>query len=185
MKSTYLYISASLVCVFLLASCAGLSTKLDAPMKTSIQGKRVVVFPFQDPWYKELRIQGIGGPFASVFANKLRVTGVSAELPKSKDFSSLYTVEIEKACKYAAGEGYDMLIIGTVTEWIDGATNWSGKVDVAALSVSVYNSTTCELLGSASGREKGTWFTFVNAPTMRFFDSLSGKIVAVLLERGN
>jgi hypothetical protein len=177
-------VSASLVYVFLLTNCAGLSAKLDAPMKTSIQGKRVVVFPFQDPWYKGLQIQGIGEPFASVFANKLRVAGVSAGLPKSKDFSSQYKIEIGKACKYAASEGYELLVIGTVTEWIDGATNWSGKVDVAALSVSIYSSTICELLGSASGMEKGTWFTFVNAPTMRFFDSLSGKIVAVLLEQG-
>ena len=77
-----------------------------------------------------------------------------------------------------------MFITGTVTEWIDGATQWSGTVDVAALSVDVYNTPNCELSGSVSGKQNGQWFTFVNAPTTRFFEPLSEEIVTTLLDQG-
>ncbi len=182
MKLTFFRIIALLVYVLLLVNCAGLEAKLDAPKKSSIQGNRIVVFPFYDPFYKGRQIQGIGEPFASVFVNKLLASGVSAELSKSKEFSSLNMIDIEKACRYAADNGYTMLITGVVTEWIDGATQWSGTVDVAALSVKVYNSKTCELSGSASGKEKGTWVTFVNEPTTRFYEPLSESIVDALLK---
>jgi hypothetical protein len=181
MISKSLFIGFLLVCMLFVVSCAGLDVKLDTPKKSSVQGNRVIVFPFYDPFYKGRQIQGVGEPFATVFTNKLLAAGVLAELPKSREFSSLNMVDIEKACRYAADNGYSMLITGVVTEWIDGATNWSGTVDVAALSVKVYTSKTCELSASASGRENGTWFTFVNAPTTRFFEPLSQSIVNVLL----
>jgi hypothetical protein len=182
MRSTLLRIVALLCYVFFLSGCAGLEAKLDTPKKLSVQGNRVIVFPFYDPFYQGRQIQGVGEPFATVFTNELLAAGVSAELPKSREFSSLNMVDIEKACRYAADNGYTMLITGVVTEWIDGATNWSGTVDVAALSVKAYGSKTCELSASASGREKGTWFTFVNAPTTRFFEPLSQSIVNALLK---
>jgi hypothetical protein len=182
MRSTLLRIVALLGYVFFLSSCAGLDVKLDTPKKSSVQGNRVIVFPFYDPFYKGRQIQGVGEPFATVFTNKLLAAGVSAELPKSREFSSLNMVDVKNACRYAADNGYTMLITGVVTEWIDGATNWSGTVDVAALSVKMYSSKSCELSASASGRENGTWFTFVNGPTTRFFEPLSQSIVNALLK---
>jgi len=177
-----LFIGFLLVCMLFVVSCAGLDVKLDTPKKSSVQGNRVVVFPFYDPFYKGRQIQGVGDPFASVFTNKLLGAGVSADLRKSREFSSLNMVDIEKACGYAADNGFTMLITGVVTEWIAGATNWSGTVDVAALSLKVYNSRTCGLSASASGRQNGTWFTFVNEPTTRFFETLSESIVNALLK---
>jgi len=182
MRSMLLRIVALWGYVFFLSSCAGLDVKLDTPKKSSIKGNRVIIFPFYDPFYKGRQIQGVGEPFATVFTNKLLSAGVSAELSKSRGFSSLNMVDIDKACRYAADNGYTMLITGVVTEWTDGATNWSGTVDVAALSVKAYSSKTCELSGSASGRENGTWFTFVNAPTTRFYETLSKSIVDALLK---
>jgi len=126
MRSTLLRIVALLGYVFFLPSCAGLDVELDIPKKSSVQENRVIVFPFYDPFYKGRQIQGVGEPFATVFTNKLLAAGVSAELPKSWEFSSLNMVDIEKACRYAADNGYTVLITGVVTEWIDGATNWSG-----------------------------------------------------------
>jgi len=181
-KSNMIFIGLLFFCMLFLVSCAGLDAKRDAPMKSSLQGNRIVVFPFYDPFYKGRQIQGVGEPFASAFVNKLLAAGVSAELSKSREFSSLNMVDIEKACSYAAGNGYNMLIMGIVTEWIDGVTQWSGIVDVAALSVKVYRSNTCELSGSASGRQNGTWWTLVNEPTTRFYEPLSEKIVEVLLK---
>ncbi|MBI5048128.1 MAG: DUF4823 domain-containing protein [Deltaproteobacteria bacterium] len=182
MRSTLLYIVTLLGYMFFLSSCAGLNVKLDTPEKSSVRGNRVMVFPFYDPFYKGHQVQGVGEPFATVFTNKLLAAGNSAELPKSREFSSLNMVDVEKACRYAADNGYAMLITGIITEWIDGATNWSGTVDVAAITVKVYLSNTCELSGSASGRQNGRWFTFVNAPTTRFFEPLSKEIVEVLLK---
>jgi len=181
-KFIMIFIGFLSVCMLFVVSCAGLDAKRDAPMKSSIQGNRIVVFPFYDPYYKGRQIQGVGEPFASAFVNKLRAAGVSAELSKSGEFSSPNRVDIKKACSYAAGNGYNMLITGIVTEWIDGVTQWSGTVDVAALSVEVYRSDTCELSGSASGRQNGTWWTLSNAPTTRFYEPLSEKIVEVLLK---
>ena len=126
MKLTIFRIIALFVCVLFIAGCAGLEAKLDTPKKSSLQGNRIIVFPFYDPFYKGRQIQGVGEPFATVFTNKLLAAGVSAELPKSWEFSSLNMVDIEKACRYAADNGYTVLITGVVTEWIDGATNWSG-----------------------------------------------------------
>ncbi len=177
-----IFVGFLFVCMLFVVSCAGLDAKRDVPMKSSIQGNRIVVFPFYDPYYKGRQIQGVGGPFASAFVNKLHAAGVSAELSKSGEFSSPNRVDIKKACSYAAVNRYNMLITGIVTEWIDGVTQWSGIVDVAALSVEVYRSDTCEMSGSASGRQNGTWWTLSNAPTTRFYESLSEKIVEVLLK---
>ncbi|MGA1841453.1 MAG: hypothetical protein ACMUIU_12585 [bacterium] len=185
MKKSILNLSA--VCFFavILVSCAGLKTDISSPMRSSINNnKRIVVFPFEDPLYKGNRINNIGGPFATIFINKLQSAGISAELVQSNDFSSSNKIDLKKACNYAANNGYDMFITGTVTEWIDGATQWSGTVDVAALSVDVYNTLNCELSGSVSGKQNGQWFTFVNAPTTRFFEPLSEEIITTMLNQG-
>lgn len=169
--------------MFLIYGCAGLNTNLNNPMKSTLVGKRVVVFPFQDPYYNGRQIQGVGLPFATVFVNKLQTAGVLSDITKSNDFLTTVSIDIKKACNYALNNGYSMLITGTVTEWIDGATQWSGTVDVAALSVNVYSSDICELFGSASGRQNGRWFTFVNAPTTRFFEPLSEAVITSLLKQ--
>lgn len=182
MKSLILKVSLALVSALVLISCASLDTNVASQKKLSIHGKQVLVFPFQNPYYKGQQIQGIGEAFTLKFIEKLQAAGVLAEFPKSGDFSSLNAIDIEKACEYTSANGYDMLITGTVTEWLDGATQWSGTVDVAALSVSVYSSMNCELSESASGRQTGTIWTFVNSPTTRFIESLSEKTVADLLK---
>jgi hypothetical protein len=152
-------------------------------MKSSIEGKRVAVFPFKEPYYKGRQLNGIGTPFSEIFVAKLQSRGISSKLITNNDFRSTDTFDVEKACKYASDNNLDMIITGTVTEWIDGATQWSGTVDVAALSINIYESKTCNIVGSASGRENGRWFTFVNAPTTRFYDPLSETIISKLLNR--
>jgi hypothetical protein len=160
-----------------------INTNLDSPTKSQLEGKRVVVFPFQDPYYKGRQIEGVGSPFASVFVTKLQAAGVLADVARSELFSPSAPIQLDSACKYASDNKYDAFLVGTVTEWIDGATQWSGIVDVAALTVNVYDSTNCKFVGSASGRQNGQWMTFVNSPTTRFFDPLSASIAATLLNR--
>jgi hypothetical protein len=173
-----------LFCTLLIFGCAGLNTNLNSPMKSTLIGKRVVVFPFQDPYYRGHQIHGVGSPFATVFVSKLQSAGVLSDLTKGNDFLTTVPIDSKRACTYALNNGYNMLVTGTVTEWVDGATQWSGTVDVAALTVNVLSSDTCEIVGSASGRQNGRWFTFVNAPTTRFFEPLSDSIVSSLLGLG-
>lgn len=181
MKWKFLKFSGVLFCVILVFACASLNVNLNSPLESSLHGKRVLVIPFQEPYYKGKQLQGIGSPFAAIFVNKLLATGISSNLVKVNTFPSTAEIEIEKACKYATDNGYDMLITGIITEWVDGATQWSGTVDVAALSVNVYASEGCKLIGSASGKQTGTLFTFINAPATRFFEPLSETIIATLL----
>jgi uncharacterized protein DUF4823 len=168
----------------LLVGCAALNANLSTPVKVPLEGKRVVVFPFPDPFYRGRQIHGVGVPFSTVIVAKLQAAGVLAEtsgnpLPPSGD-----SIDLTQACQYATEHDYDAFLTGVITEWIDGAARWSGTVDVAALSVTVYRSTTCESVGSASGRQKGQWFTLDDAPTTRFFESLSEAIVDALLNKG-
>ncbi len=183
MNWQFIKIIGAIFCALFIFNCAGLTANLNSPMESSFDGKRVIVFPFQDPFYKGRQIQGVGGPFASVFVNKLRANGIKSDLAKSSLFPSTVEIELDKACKYAIEHNYDLFALGIITEWLDGATQWSGTVDVAALSVNLYTSADCEFTGSASGKQNGTWFTFVDAPTTRFFEPLSERIVATLLGR--
>jgi len=183
MRQQPLKLGAILFSMLLICGCASLNTNINHPIKSGLVGKRVVVFPFQDPYYKGRQIHGVGLPFATVFVNKLQAVGVLSDITKNNDFLTTVPMDIKKACNYAFNNGYNMLITGTVTEWVDGATQWSGTVDVAALTVNVYSSDTCEIVGSASGRQNGRWFTFVNAPTTRFFEPLTDSIIASLLGR--
>ena len=185
MNRQILKMAGVLLCTIFLLSCAALNANLNSPMKLSFSEKRILVFPFQDPYYKGRQIQGVGGPFSSVFITKLRAAGISSDLAKSSSFPSATELEMDKACKYASDNGYDMFIAGVITEWLDGATQWSGTVDVAALTVNVYATTGCEFVGSASGKQNGRWFTFVDAPTTRFFEPLSETVVATLLGQVN
>jgi len=66
--------------VLLFSGCAVINTNLDSPTKSQLEGKRVVVFPFQDPYYKGRQIEGVGIPFASVFVTKLQAAGVLADV---------------------------------------------------------------------------------------------------------
>ena len=87
-----------------------------------------------------------------------------------------------QACKYAKQEGADVAIIGMVNEWIDGASNWSGKIDVVSVSVFAYDPENCSLITSASGREQGRWFTFINAPATRFYKTLAKDLTTAMFE---
>ena len=182
MRSSTSLIIALLICVLCMAGCSVADIRVDSQKKASLDGNRIVVLPFYDPCYKGQQLIGIGRPFAAVFTNKLRAAGMQASVSTDNEFSSVSIPAIQEACRYAAVNGYTMFITGAVTEWIDGATSWSGKVDVAAISVKVYNTKTCEMARSASGREQGTWFTLLDQPTTRFYEPLSEAMVDGLMK---
>ncbi len=175
-------VRAGLVCLTMLlaAGCAHLSTMATGPTQMPLDGKRVAVFPFPDPYYYTRQISGIGAEFTRVFMTKLQAAGVIAE--SAAPAQPLSSNDVVAACRYARDGGYDAFLTGTITEWIDGATQWSGKVDVASLTVNLYRSDTCAFAGSASGRQNGQWFTFVNAPTTRFIVPLSEAVVGTIVK---
>ena len=172
-----------LIGVMLFAGCATSNANLNNPMKLSIEGKRVAVFPFMDPHYGGRQLSGVGTPFAVIFVTKLQSEGITSKLITSGDFKSSGPIDVEKACKYASENSFDLVITGTVTEWIDGATQWSGTVDVAALYVNVYQAKECKFEGFASEREVGRWLTFTNEPTTRFYGPLSEAIIYKMLNK--
>ncbi|KKO19002.1 MAG: hypothetical protein BROFUL_02296 [Candidatus Brocadia fulgida] len=91
-------------------------------------------------------------------------------------------VKVDDACAYARQKGAAIAVIGVVTEWLDGATQWSGTVDVASVIVNAYDTENCKLISTASGRQNGQRFTFVNAPATRFMRPLSQEVVKSLFE---
>jgi len=118
-----------------------------------------------------------------VFTKKLRAAGLQAEFQNCDDFSPASATDIGMACRFASDNGYAMFATGTVTEWVDGATSWSGKVDVASVTVRLYSTETCQVLRAVSGRQQGAWFTLVDEPTTRFYEPLSESLVTGLLKR--
>ena len=124
----------------------------------------------------------MGSSFSSVFVNQIIATNRNCKLVANDQFSEAESVDITMACEYARKEGADVVITGIVNEWIDGATQWSGKVDVVSVTAFAYCTETCQLITSATGREQGRWFTFVNAPATRFYKTLSQDLVAAMFD---
>lgn len=166
----------------LLQGCASLYYDLDKGSKISKSEKKIMVFPFRNPYYKGRQIEGIGQSFAAIFVSEIQSTGRTCEMAMSGDFTESASIDVIDACNYARQHGSDIAIIGIVTEWLDGATQWSGKVDVAAVIVHAYDSQNHKLISSASGRQSGQWFTFVNAPTTRFMRPLSQMVAKSLFQ---
>ena len=163
-------------------SCAARQATLDRNERISKAQRNILVFPFRNAYYKSRELKGVGTGFTTRFVNEIIATGRDCRLVESEEFIETKTVDTFQACKYAKEQGADVAITGIITEWIDGATQWSGKVDVVSASVFAYDPETCSIITSASGREQGTWFTCVNAPATRFYPTLSKDLVSVMFE---
>jgi hypothetical protein len=162
--------------------CAARHANLDRNKKISNAQDNVIVFPFRNAYYKGRELVGVGTAISSTFVNEVIGTGRECRLVESEEFGETKVVDTNQACEYAKQQGANVAIIGTVNEWIDGATQWSGKVDVVGVSVFAYDTETCSLITSANGREQGQWFTFVNAPATRFYRTLTKDLVAAMFD---
>jgi len=163
-------------------SCAARQATLDGNEKISEAQRKIIVFAFRNASYKGRELKGVGTGFTIIFVNEILATGRDCRLVESEEFVETKVANSIQACKYAKEQGADVAIIGMITEWLDGATQWSGRVDVVSAQVYAYDPETCSLITSASGRERGTWFTCVNAPATRFYPTLSKDLVAVMFE---
>lgn len=182
MRRRVLVVSFLWIVGFLLHGCAGLQTNLDGGKKISSSEVRVMVFPLRNPYYKGRQIVGIGDAFATALVSAIQSTGRTCKLADDGGFTANEAIDVNEACLYAHNNGWDIAITGIVAEWLDGATQWSGKVDVAAVTLYAYDSESHKMISSASGRQNGQWFTFVNAPTTRFLQPLSQTVVKSLFD---
>jgi len=179
-KSIRILLFIILLSIFL--GCAARYANLDRNEKISKAQNNIIVFPFRNAYYKGRELVGVGTALSLTFVNEVIGTGRECRLVETEEVRETRAVDINQACKYTKQQGVDVAIIGIVNEWIDGATQWSGKVDVVSVSISAYNSETCSLITSATGREQGQWFTFVNAPATRFYKTLSQDLIAAMFE---
>ncbi len=168
--------------VTMLFGCAARYANLTRNERISRSQKNVIVFPFRNAYYKGRELVGVGTGFSSTFVSEVTATDRNCRLVENNEFNERTTADVLKACEHARQQGADVVIIGTVNEWLDGATHWSGKVDVVSVTVFAYQPATCQLITSANGRESGRWFTFVNAPATRFYKTLSQDLVATMFE---
>lgn len=168
--------------VIFIAGCASLKANRDMGVKISKSENKIMVFPLRNPYYKGVELKGVGDTFAISLVSEIQSSGRTCELAESDNFKANKSVKVDDACAYARQKGAGIAVIGVVTEWLDGATQWSGTVDVAAITVNAYDTENCKLISTASGRQNGQWFTFVNAPVTRFMRPLSEEIVRALFE---
>ena len=179
-KNTIILLVVILLSIFL--GCGARHANLHRNEKISKAQKNIIVFPFRNAYYKGREQVGVGTALSSTFVNEVIGTGRECRLVETEEFRETKAVDINQACKYTKQQGADVAIIGIVNEWIDGATQWSGKVDVVSVSISAYDPETCSLITSATGREQGQLFTFVNAPATRFYKTLSQDLIAAMFE---
>lgn len=166
----------------ILLGCTSRQANLNRNKKISKNQNYITVFPFRNAYYKGKELIGVGTAISSIFTFEVIGTGRKCRLVDSEDFRETKEVDVDKACKYAKKQGADVAIIGAVNEWIDGATQWSGRADVVSVSVFAYDPTTCSLITSASGREQGRRLALVNAPVTRFYKTLLKELVAAMFD---
>ncbi len=179
-KITEILLIIMLLSMFL--SCAARHANLDRNVKISKTQNNIIVFPFRNAYYKGRELLGVGTTLSSTFVNKVISTGRECKLIESEEFRETKTVDINQACEYSKQQGADVAFIGTVNEWIDGATQWSGRVDVVSVTVSAYDPASCSLITSASGRETGNFITLVDAPATRFYETLTKDLVTAMFD---
>ena len=175
-------IMISIIVLSIFAGCAGREVDVARTDKITKDQKIIFVFPLRNASYKGRELIGVGKDFSSVFVGEIVAIGKEGKLIETEDFKDTITVDVNKACSYAKEHGADVAITGNVNEWLDGATQWSGKVDVVSVTVYAYDTNTCSLITSANGREQGQWFTFVNAPATRFYRPLSEELIKSIFE---
>jgi len=179
-KITNILLIIMLLSIFV--NCAARHADLNRNVKISKTQNNIIVFPFRNAYYKGRELVGVGTALSSTFVNEVISTGRECRLFESEEFKETKAVDINQACEYTRQQSADVAIIGTINEYIDGATQWSGKIDVVSVSVFAYDPETCSLITSANGREQGQWFTFVNAPATRFYKTLTTDLITTMFD---
>jgi hypothetical protein len=137
------------VSMLALVACAGIGVpRRIGKTPVDVVSDRVAVFAFRDPSFDRERFPGVGGRITHAFANAAAPLGVVAIPVFTKQFRSDTEINMADALRYAVSQGARLVVTGEVTKWVDRATEWSGKRDFAALSVTVRDSVTGQVKAS-------------------------------------
>ena len=99
---------------------------------------KFVVMPFRDPLSDNYKSRGIGSLFSNSFATECLENGVNVFHSASPDFSSSKDIDQPAMLEYARRNGFDYIITGRVTVWVQGAAAWNMFRDYAGLEVTVW-----------------------------------------------
>lgn len=164
----------------LIAGCAGIEPRHFASRYQLDKSEKYFLFPFRDPSFKERELPGVGSRFTNRFAAACAEYGLEMVPVFSQQFQSARDVNISDAIAYAKQQGGNFIITGQVTKWIDRATEWSGKRDLAALAIFVRAINTGDIVFSAELEEHSN--VFWSGTPDDFVDSLSRAIAKKFME---
>lgn len=162
------------------AGCAGLSANLNIGARILGVKQQVMVFPFRNPSYKGQELTGRGDAVTNAVWAELQKKGISASVAPNESFPATKLINPKAACRYGRENGADIVLLGVVSKWIDGATNWSGKRDFIGVTVIAYNTSNTRIVATASAQQNCSSFTFVNHPTNRLLPTLARELVRAL-----
>lgn len=137
-------VTAALACTGCMAA-QRLTTGGIVPGKGILQGSKILVLPVPDGVERE------DGPAAG---SGTTVTAAIRDTLIAHDIAVvvLDTGQVADPAERASAAGCRYYLRGSIPEWEDNATEWSGKPDVAALSLELFEADTRELAGSSSHR---------------------------------
>lgn len=137
-------VTAALACTGCMAA-QRLTTGGIVPGKQILQGSKILVLPVADGVEREDGpAAGSGMAVTSAIRDALIAHGVAVVV--------LDTGQVSEPAERATAAGCRYYLKGSIPEWEDNATEWSGKPDAAALSLELFEADTRELAGSSSHR---------------------------------
>jgi len=88
--------------------------------------------------------------------------------------------DLEAGLDEAGRLGYDYVVRGSIVQWEDNATQWSGNPDAASLSVALYDVSRRELIATSTHAVAGTYGDYKARSTDRFIPELADHCLGAL-----
>ena len=156
------------LCATVFAAC-GTSVQSSGGMvtgKTLLPSAKVLLIPLGDAIDKGGKtIGGSGGAVTGALRDNLLAHGAS---PATADSKTLADALIE-----AQKLSYNYVLKGSLINWEDNATEWSGRPDTAGVTIEVYDTNTREMLGSATENVRASIVSYTAGSPDRFAPALA------------
>jgi Domain of unknown function (DUF4823) len=134
--------------------------------KTLLPSAKVLIIPFADAIDKGGKtIGGSGGAVTGAMRDNLLAHGASPATADSKTLAD-GLIEAQKL-------GYNYVLKGSLINWEDNATEWSGRPDTAGITIEVYDTNFRELLGSATENVRASMVSYTAGSPDRFAPALA------------
>jgi hypothetical protein len=146
MKIKLLGFPVSLLVIFLVIGCAGISTENTAKYE---------VFPFRNPSYQDREFSDVGMRFTNAFAAACARYSLDVTVVIKDQFDSSRNTNVQDALAYAREGGADYIIYGYVTKWENKPTLLTSERDFAGLSIFVRSVESGEVVFSSEIQAHG------------------------------